>query len=218
MSTTSLKISFVLLIVSCSFILKSQTYFGYKGGVNFANVSTTEDGAITNGRIIGAHIGLYFDFEVKNIIAIQPELNFIQRGFRRNFSTDALYRLNYFDLAVLIKYKFKNLTKSKKKRKKINGYIVIGPFIEKTWSGKVKNLKTGKKRDYDFSKGAGLVKAQEDLGLVFGGGIGKKIGRGEVILDFRYTIGFVDINDNYLLEGDINNQGIICSLGYIFKI
>ena len=104
----------LLTLFFFSINLNAQNYFGVRAGVNFATVSTTKDGSITNKFILGGNGVVYFDFNIgkKRKMGIQPEFALIQKGFLRNVpninsdNRGITYRFNYYNFSLLYKFKF----------------------------------------------------------------------------------------------------------------
>ena len=192
---------------------QAQTYFGLRGGVNFANVPTTEKGGVTKERIACPVADLYFDIRINDKIAIQPEFSFVQKGFVRQPSSHFyyVYRLNYLEWDVLFKYRILNINNSQKSKKKINAYLLAGPYFSRAVSGKEKNRNFGEPErlppDFSFLR-------RFDAGLLGGGGIEVPLGAGNLIIDLRYNFGLLHIEDWQFTEESIQNHGIIVSAGY----
>ena len=210
--------SFLFLLTCCSFQLNAQTYIGFRGGINVGGVSTTMNGAITKDKILGFNAALYFDFGIGNNMAIQPEVSFVQKGFRRYLgeTNDWYYKLNYFEFASLFKYKFKKKVSNERKRKKTFGYCIVGPYIGKATSASLKNHYDDEKKDYNFM--SGIILNRGDLGIMIGGGLELQLNNGNLVIDLRYSQGLVEINCCSSSNGDIRNQGILVSVGYAFQI
>lgn len=198
---------------------QAQNLFGMKGGVNIAYVTTSRDagGGVSNRKITGGVTGLYFDFEKTDNIAIRPEFNFIQKGFIRETPFgDRIYRLNYFDLAVLFKYRFTNINNSPKKRKQLHIFLLAGPFVGYSGSGKITATETGKTFPYNFNGGVSLI--HQDAGLVFASGLELPVGKGYLVTDFRYNLGLLPLTNSSSSNGVVKNHGFIASAGYAFLI
>lgn len=216
MIKTNLKTTITLCLLGCILSAQAQSYLGLRGGVNFANVPTTEDGGITKERIAGAIAGLYFDVKVNDKIAIQPEFNYVQKGFVRVVGKPFhyVYRLNYLEWNVLFKYRISNINNSVKKKKRINAYLLAGPYYGWAFSGKRKNrvLDTTDDEVFHFVK-------RGDTGLIGGGGIERPMGvGGNLIIDIRYNFGILPIDDWNLYDGKIKNHGILITVGYAFQL
>ncbi len=218
----SISISKVILPIILGAIAVSaqaQSIFGLKGGVNIAYVTKTRDGnsGVTNRKIIGAAAGFYFDIARTDNIAIRPELNFIQKGFIRETPFgDRIYRLNYFDLAVLFKYRLANLNSSPKKRKQLHAYLLGGPFLGYAGSGKITAAESGETFPYDFNGGVSL--SHMDAGVVFAGGLELPIGKGYLVTDLRYNLGLLPLSNSSSASGVIKHHGFIANVGYGFLL
>jgi hypothetical protein len=213
------KNAFTLCLLCFTFQSQSQTYSGLRGGVNIAHVTHSKDGGggVSNRKITGAVAGLYFDFGVKDNMAIRTELNFIQKGFIRETPFgDRIYRLNYFDLATLFKYRFVNFNNSPKTRKQLHVYLLAGPFLGYSGSGKIIAVEDGEKWPYDFGGGVSLSHA--DVGMVCAGGIEIPLGKGHLVTDIRYNLGLLPLTNEQSPNGVIKNHGIIFSAGYALRL
>jgi hypothetical protein len=212
------KIILIFTLTAMAVSARAQSIFGLSGGVNFSHFTTTfENTGVTKRKIMGVFTGVYFDIERTEKTAIRPELHFIQKGFIRETPLgDRLYRLNYLDLAVLFKYRFVNLNKRPKKRKQLHAYLMAGPFLGYSGSGKIKNTETGETFPYDFNGGVSLK--HMDAGMTFAGGLELPIGNGYLVTDLRYNLGILRLN-TYGSSGDaIKNYGIIPNIGYGFLL
>ncbi len=186
------RIILLIMLVFQAVAAQAQSILGFKGGVNAAYVTKTKDrnSGVTSRKIIGASAGFYFDIEITDNTAIRPELNFIQKGFIRETPLgDRVYRLNYFDLAVLFKYRLANLNNHPKKRKQIHAYFLAGPFTGYSGSGKITATESGETYPYDFNGGVSL--SHFDGGVVIAGGLELPLGKGYVVTDIRYNLGLL---------------------------
>lgn len=192
---------FLFFYFSCQ--LNAQTYFGLRAGANFANASKkAEDTGDTDGRIIGPNIGTYFDFGLNKSLSLQPEINFLQTGYKKYYDKTYKFRFNYFDFAFLLK--IKRQIKLNEKGAKMNIYGNFGPYIgyafRATSSGEVRDLGGDN---------------QDDLGLLASVGAAFPSGRnGLFVVDLRYVFGLARIEG----FGDYRNRGILPSIGYAWKI
>jgi len=117
--------------------------FGFKGGVNFANVSDF-NGQNADGRT-GFHLGAVAQFSVAETFAIQPELLYSAQGVKD-------INLDYINIPVLAKMKFAGVAS-----------IEAGPQFGFIVKDDIKELSSSIQSD---------TKAQSfDLGLAIGGGV-----------------------------------------------
>lgn len=204
------------LLFFCSFgatfSLRAQPHVGFRAGIHFAHLVTTEDGTITKAGVPGLNAVLFFDFGLGKRLALQSELGFIQKGFKtkiavlgvKNYTTT----FNYLDLNALLKYRFNG--------KKLQGYGLFGPYLGGALSGKQKDASDGETTPVKFDAPGGFKRA--DWGLIAGGGFGLPAGRGTLLADLRYHVGLLAINEHYLANGDMRHRGFSISIGYALPL
>lgn len=192
--------------------LQAQNYFGFRAGTNLAYVSTTEEGFITNERVLGLNVHLFLDLGLGKNFAVQPELGFIQKGYRRTITLTGVKRyaikINYLDLAASLKYKFGN--------KNFKAHLIAGPYFGLALSAQSKDLDDGDTNKIGIEEGGGI--RRPDVGLTVGVGVGIPAGEGDLFLDIRYLHGFNKINVNSFDDGDLSNRGQNISIGYALPI
>ena len=129
-SVTLLIIPFLLILSGLSNEMQAQRYFGMRAGVNFANVTKSEDGGeIINDRLTLLDLAGHLSFSVAPEFYLQTEVHFIQRGFRSSGYQDYNYKLNYFNFCPLIQYRFLSSTfRTPAKKKKKVGKISLSCF------------------------------------------------------------------------------------------
>ncbi|MFN0200038.1 MAG: porin family protein [Bacteroidia bacterium] len=114
---------FTFLVVICLLTTNfafSQISVGFRGGVNFANISVKEAGSYTLNAKTGATFGIPIEVRFSRYFAVQPEINWTQKGynFEDNYEEyDPTYgytfdyilkqtvRYNYLEVPVLFKTK-----------------------------------------------------------------------------------------------------------------
>ena len=101
-------ISFFCLIVFSGFAQKF-------GGGAYAGLATTQIAGDDLGgyNLSGANIGVFTDYNITNRFKLQLELTFIQKGAKELPSDTSNFnkiRLNYFEIPVLISYRWKKLS------------------------------------------------------------------------------------------------------------
>jgi GWxTD domain-containing protein len=74
--------------------------YGCKFGLNRSNILKNQHQP-SNYRN-GAFVGVYFDYRIFSLIAIQPEITFIQNGYN---TQDYSVALDYFEIPILLKLK-----------------------------------------------------------------------------------------------------------------
>lgn len=104
-----LKNCFLLFILFSAFSSKSQNInIGASAGINASQVSGDGYGGF---RKAGLLIGLYSDFDISPLLNFQFELNYSEKGSRRNPKTSEgdtdffLLRLDYVEIPVMLRIK-----------------------------------------------------------------------------------------------------------------
>ncbi len=208
MPSIKLQVFSLLILFFYGSNLQSQNYFGFRAGINLAYVSTTEEGFITNERVLGLNTHLFLDIALAEHFTIQPEIGFIQKGYRRTITLTGIKRyatkINYLDFAANMKYKFGD--------KNLKIHLLTGPYFGLAVSAQSKDLDDGDTNDIGIEEGGGIQRP--DIGLTVGLGVGIPAGDGELFLDIRYLHGFNKINVNTFDDGDLRNRGQNISVGY----
>lgn len=131
------KINVTLILILTACVANAQQ-FGIHAGVNLANASSQDiDGAgIERPAMVGPIAGFVADFPLSGSFHFRPELNFIQKGFKRTYSEPGFgslmlsAKLNYLELPLNFAY---GIPAGKNKV-----LIGAGPSIGLGLSGKVK--------------------------------------------------------------------------------
>ena len=174
---------------------------------------------------MGFQGGLAFDLNLGNVLSLQPELLYIQKGGKTVYKADEDNKVesrlyyNYVEVPVLLKLKFfPNDTEG------AGFYLLGGPFAGLALGGKIKTSTTiagettTAEEDFEFDNDdADERQRRLDWGVAFGGGV--QFGR--VFIDARYNLGINNLLDN---DADNNNddapyrrtRGIGLTLGYQF--
>lgn len=197
----------------------SPVKFGLKVGVNFANLTNTDD-AVTGVSIrTGINIGGYLNYKFANKFAFQPELLYstqgnIQNGSSQGISIKATYMLDYITVPLMLKYYTS---------KKFN--VEFGPQLAFIVSKKIKAEGNGQSFTYDFDDffAANNINAKTntfDLSLNFG--LGCELNSG-INFSGRYSLGMIkvfkgaDVVDSYGNDQVIKNSVFSFGMGYTFK-
>lgn len=195
------------LLICCfvSVTLTAQISWGLKAGVNITSV-TTDDGYKTGGvkNTFGGHAGLMLEISAGQHFAVQPELNWLQKGYAfDNGTVTTRWIFNELDLHVLAKYKFD--------LGKVRSYVNAGPTIGKVLNG-FKKPSNASKIDLDFTKDK--IRPW-DYGLAAGLGLGLDAGPGVLFVDGRYMLSLVDIFEASANKGKFRKVGFDYTLGFL---
>ncbi len=99
------RIFFLLIVTGTAFSANAQT-FGIKGGVNLANTQTTELDVNRSGdMVIDFHLGAFANFELNDIISIQPELLYSREGSANDdfLNERVRFQMNFMQVPILVK-------------------------------------------------------------------------------------------------------------------
>ncbi len=201
-------VSGLFISILLTFTAQAQLSIGLKGGVNITSVST-DDGYNTAGikNTFGGHAGIMLEIASGEHWAVQPEINWLQKGYLfDNGTVETRWIFNELDLHLLGKYKF-NLGA-------VKSYLNAGPTFGKVMSG-FKKPSNGTKIDLDFDKDQ--INAW-DYGITAGLGLGLSLGKGVVFVDGRYMLSLNDIFTEAANKGKFRKVGFDYTLGYFFPL
>ena len=210
--------TFVKILVTALFLtgtltlLHAQLGIGARVGVNIATANFEKDLTNNPDYNLGFQGGVVVEVGLLDFFAIQPEVNFVQKGLKRiELMGDAPSEhevktyLNYIEVPVLFKGKFGG--------EMVKAYLMAGPTFGYAFDGMMK-IEDMPDEDVSFDN---LKRAE--FGLQFGAGVGVAAGPGTLFLDGRYGMGISDINDlKDSPYGEWRNDGFNIGIGYIFTI
>ncbi len=197
------QISFIAIILFLVMAFEPSVYsqsftVGGKIGMGFSTYSNWDernggDDNFKRSPLTGLQISLIGKYKFNDLLGLQAELQFITKGERytdeqnlNNVSTTYKRKryVNYLTLPVLV-----NVTHS------FNAILVygnFGPYFGLGLTGKsiVTEPVKGGGKEVVFKQGESR---RFDMGLCLGAGVGYRLGPGNLMLDFRYDLGFVDI-------------------------
>lgn len=186
-----------------------------KAGVTISTMAVEDDQGIKSK--IGYTFGIGYNIPVNDLFSIQPELNYVQKGLKRDFDEEGPYyelsqksslTVNYLELPVLVKMTFGTETKF---------YLNAGPSIAMGLGGRDKSkidytlepqgddplvgtghiettgkVKFGKMPD-GYEGEDRYFENRFDIGAQFGGGA---IINDKIMIDLRYGLGFSNLYGN----------------------
>jgi hypothetical protein len=217
------KLPVFMLAMILSGIATAQTLIPRLGGT-MAKVSMADNmlnSNHTNTFKSGFLIGAGYEIAISDLLAIQPEFLFHQKGSKIRFSNgsfDQTVGLNYLELPVLVKLKFGII------------YVTAGPYAAFGIGGNYKfendgdsfssKVKFGKEPD-NYSGDDAYIENAFDFGIAISGGV---VLFERIEIDIRYSHGFADIHDfgntfvilesNGDSDNKIMNRSIQLSVGY----
>lgn len=189
-------------------------YFGFRAGLNIANAQvSTDQGDLDIDGVTNLQLGLFLDLPLLSVLSVQPELNYVGRGYEYSNSVTVggvtiaggeKTTIAYLDLGALLKLNFGQ-------NQPVGFYFGAGPFFNYAVSGQVDDGTT--EVDIDFK--ADRIK-RSDFSLA--GAAGVTFGSSsKFFAEIRYLAGLTDTNDRDELE--VNNRsfgitgGVMVPLG-----
>lgn len=205
----------------------AQISIGPRVGVTLAKWSLNEDELADFGDIknrSGLLAGVVAEIRLNDNFAIQPEINFMQKGFKSEYSeVDSIFGsleektnavINYLEVPVLLK------AGASFGPARVD--VLAGPSFGYGLNGKVK---------YEFTFDGETEKEEEDidfeddeisrldLGLQFGAAVTFGLGeRANIFVDGRYLLGLTNLNDSGDDDIKAYNRGIALSAGVLFSL
>ncbi len=173
----------------------------------------------TRPRLVGLLVNLTGKYQFSDLLGLQAEFQYIQKGegLKIAGSDKAAYkgktRISYLTIPVLI-----NVSHD---FDKIVVYGVLGPYFGFGLSGKSISLEPyNGEKELKFGKGE---LRRFDMGLSIGAGAGYRLGPGDVFLDLRYDLGFMDIYSTSDEDKGTNykatcNRSFCISVGYLIPL
>jgi hypothetical protein len=218
---TAIQITCLLFLLT--FILSAlpaqTTSFGGRIGINSATVDIEDPSGLSvkpNSRV-GLDIAAVVSLGITKFFSIQPELHFIQKGFKMNLEifgekVKTNTNWNYIELPVLAKYAFGS--------ESVQGFVLGGPVLGVGLNGKTKAEANEQKEEEDAKFGSGEDELNRiDFGLAIGGGIGIPAGAGLIFLDARYLQGLANLsNVMFVAPGTLKNRGVNVAVGILFPV
>lgn len=194
-----------LAVLLCLFLVQAaqaQAAFGVKAGVHISNPNISFDNSdIETSGVTNLQLGLLLDLPVGSILSLQPEFNYIAKGYKSERFTvggieifrNGKVNLGYVDLGGLFKFNFGQ-------NSGIGGYAGFGPFFSYAVSGREEF--DGNDRDIDWDE-TQLKRTDFSvagaLGLTFGSDF-------RFFVDARYLAGLA--NNSERDEVEFRNKGI----------
>jgi hypothetical protein len=170
---------------------------GIRAGVDFMTIGGDNTDGLDSRT--GFLIGGYATIGLGGPIAVQPELQYIQKGASASFgNTDITRKLDYIEIPVLVKYQ-----------------IPAGGFSPNVFAGPALGFNVTAEDSNGDSVDISDSTSGTEFGLYFGAGADFGLSAGTVSVDVRYNLGLSNILD---VDGDAsqNNQGFMITAGFAF--
>lgn len=192
------KTLFLILLSFIYFNTSAQDFqFGFKGGLNFANLGG--DSQNTSMKF-GGTIGIYSVFKATDFLEIQPELMYATQGADAKLDGEriASANYNYVNLPIMMKlYPTKH---------KFN--LQVGPQFGVLTSGKIVDA---------YDRNVFIDVRDEMTKIDFGIGLGMGLSTKDIDIDLRYTLGISSTVAETGEGNDVPNRVLQLTFGYKFK-
>lgn len=183
----------------------AQAQIGLRAGANWATIVDGQDAmdGVEEPWRPGITLGIASSFQINEMFAIAPELNYSQRGYKMEFADfpdeSSELRFNYLEVPILFRLSFGDVLK---------GYVNAGPAFSYWLGGKDDD---GDKIDFDDSEDF----KRFEIGASVGGGVQLDTEAGSFLIDLRYTRGFTDLIGDLSGDDQFKNQLIGVSLIFL---
>lgn len=181
------------LLVGMAGAANAQTgiTFGVKGGINYSTL--TGDDVTGAESKVGLQAGALANFGLSDLISIQPEVLYSQKGAQSEDDSDSKLKLNYIDVPVLVKVNADGL------------FFEGGPQVGFLAGAKSTDGNT----DVDVKEGYNTVDFGYAVGLGYQAESGPMIG-------LRYNGGITNIIKDGDDDSKIRNSAFQLYVGYTF--
>lgn len=198
------------LLVTISTAYAQGITGGLKAGMNIANLHGDDVEGLGFESKMGFCAGGFITFKVANIVAIQPEVLYTQKGnkWEEEFNGETwkvTFNLNYLEIPVLLKVIMPI-------QGMIKPHLFAGPYFAYNLTAKVKEEYNGQSDEEDIDE----YFKDTDFGTVFGGGIDFGLPVGKIVFDARYSLGLTSIDEPDDGTADVKNDAFSFMLGYAF--
>jgi hypothetical protein len=180
---------------------------GLSGGLNLSNQTTADVTSTTTTRS-GISIGSYFEIPINKNFILQPELNYLQKGYVSTSSTTiTTVKMDYLSIPLQMKIRFPLGV--------IAPFFMVGPYINFLMSGKQDDaIGTAAATTTDIKDQLSSV----EIGSYGGTGLDFFFtpGFGATLL-FRYGLGFSNINNTTTTTTTTRLRGVEILSGVKFS-
>ncbi|RYY56284.1 MAG: PorT family protein [Chitinophagaceae bacterium] len=212
-----------LSILLASSVMAQKSSAIIRGGVNFANISNSDDGGTSDSRMLTSwQAGIIGDLNLTDFLAIQPGLLYTSKGVKVESGDGALYQKLTFNpqyLEVPVNLVFKTPTGNAK------FFVGAGPYAAVGIAGKFKGEGVfGFSNKIEYSDDDPLTAEEEGAGAFrvkrFDYGLNGLVGieASNLVITANYGLGLAKIRSGADSNDNDNNKHRVFSLTLGFKL
>jgi hypothetical protein len=222
---------YVLTLIVASFLMISANSQIIRGGINFANITKTNDGDIDDANMLTSfQVGLIGDWKLLPMLRLQPGIVFSGKGAKTEFGEpeDANYSratTNPYYIEIPVNLVFKTPTGPVKFFIGAGPYLAIGVAGKLENKGKVLGISYENEEDIvwsdddpttlDYEEGAGLgIMRRFDYGANITGGIEFT----KLVIGVNYGHGLAKLQSGSDSDADDDNKHRVFSVTLGIKL
>jgi opacity protein-like surface antigen len=195
---------------------------GLKGGLNISNLTGSDllqgsnIASETKNSRLGIIIGAFVAFNISDMLAIQPEFLYTQKGGKYEgtlaqqagsaFTSEI--KLDYLEIPILLKASLLPNAAV------IQPNLYFGPVFALKLKAETETVGADGQIFTDNNVPEGDNVKSNDYGLVFGGGLDFNFSGPEIGIEARYTLGFTDWTTYQPVDMKNGTFSILASIGF----
>lgn len=207
----------LLLVLAGAPAGAQQVDFGFKGGLNFADINVDGDGVEDDDTesTTGLNLGLFLQVGIGDVFALRPELLYSERGTETSDGAVQLdVGVDYIEIPLLFVARIPTGST-------IRPVVFVGPTLSFEITCEVEGTDgtlTVEEACEDIDDDDPLVTESTEFGLTFGGGVEVDLGGAVLLLDGRYNLGITDINGIENAPESFKNRVFAISAGIGLRV
>jgi Outer membrane protein beta-barrel domain len=212
--------SMLIALLFLSQHISAQIAIGAKLGLNLATWrNTTEEFLATDFKlkhVAGMNIGLACQIELSEMLSLQQELMYIQKGYSVDYSSVEpnlvqILKFNYLELPVLMKLSFPF-------NESLAVFANAGPSVGYALNAKSIYIYDGDKETDKIDLGDPDGLKRTDFSMAFGGGVDLKAASVRLLLEARYLYGFSNLFEKNSEGFVVYNRGVGIAAGVMVDL